>query len=209
MTPTEIDDVRPALERQWLRIEWAVPSLDLDMPSRIAGWRNREVLAHLALQPTLVVRFLATASTQAPEVSLTGNLGGTRSLAGMIDAAARKAADGGQIDFSSGVRAALPVLTEADITRTVTTVQGPILLADYLVTRCIEAVVHGQDFIAAVEPDSEALEISARALTALLAERDATLLPRVEQLSHTTWINVATGREPAPPGLAGVLPLTG
>jgi len=41
----------------------------------------------------------------------------------------------------------------ADLAKTVTTVQGPILLADYLVTRCVEAVVHGRDLLPAIEAD--------------------------------------------------------
>ena len=46
MTPTD-DDVRTALIRQWDRIADAVPRIDRAAPSRVAGWRNREVLAHL------------------------------------------------------------------------------------------------------------------------------------------------------------------
>jgi hypothetical protein len=33
-------------------------------PSRVAGWRNREVIDHLSMQPALLRRFIAAASTQ-------------------------------------------------------------------------------------------------------------------------------------------------
>ncbi|MDQ1467092.1 MAG: hypothetical protein QOH10_1507, partial [Actinomycetota bacterium] len=103
--------------------------------------------------------------------------------------------------------AAITRLAEADLSATVTTLQGPILLADYLVTRCVEAVVHGGDFVAPVEPDERALRIAADALTALLVTRDASLVTMAQSMPATTWLAVATGREPAPARFEAVLPL--
>ena len=47
-----------------------MPTIDLDGPSRIEGWRNRDVLAQLSLQPALLIRFIAKSSSQAPQVRL-------------------------------------------------------------------------------------------------------------------------------------------
>jgi hypothetical protein len=140
---------------------------------------------------------------------VTQNLSGTRNLAALVDAATREAADAGRIDFARGAEQAIERLVGADLTVTVTTLQGPILLADYLVTRCVEAVVHGGDLVTPVEPDAQALQIAADALTALLAARDPSLLAAAEALPASTWLAVATGRAPAPPELGRAVPLMG
>ena len=74
------EDVRDALVRQWQAIAAALPAVDLDVPSRVDGWRNREVVAHLCLQLVVLRRFVATASMQHAMVSLAANLAGTHSL---------------------------------------------------------------------------------------------------------------------------------
>ena len=109
----------------------------------MAGWRNREVVAHLCLQPTLLRKFIATAPTQHAVVTVAASLAGTHSLARLVDASAREAAEAGRVDFAKAVDEAVPALRAADLSATVVTMQGPIRLADYLVTRCVETVVHG------------------------------------------------------------------
>jgi hypothetical protein len=203
----DAEAVRDALVRQWRAIARAIPSRDLDAASRIAGWRNREVVAHLALQPALLVQFLGTAGTDTPRFGVSENLSGTGNLAELVDAATREAALAGKIDFAPDAEEAITRLGEADLTATITTLQGPIRLGDYLVTRCVEAVVHGGDLIDPVEPDTQALRIAAAALTALLATRDPSLVAAAEALSPIIWLAVATGREPAPRALVGVVPL--
>ena len=141
------DDVRDALVRQWEAIAAAVATVDLETPSRVAGWRNREVVAHLCLQPALLRRFTAAASTRHAVVTVAVSLAGTHSLAGVVDASAREAAEAGRIDFAEAAGEAVPPLRAADLSATVVTIQGPIRLADYLVTRCVEAVVHGCDLV--------------------------------------------------------------
>jgi hypothetical protein len=202
----DTDEARDALVRQWEAIGRAMPTIDLERPSRIEGWRNREVVAHLSLQPVLLVRFVATSSNQAPQVSLGSNLAGTRSLAAVIDAAARDAV----IDehtFGKNLHAALPVLAAADLAVTVTTLQGPIRLADYVITRCLEAVVHGCDLVEPVEPDPTALAITAEALLSMLVEEHAELLILARALPLRTWVDAATGRCAPPPGFEAALPL--
>jgi Mycothiol maleylpyruvate isomerase N-terminal domain len=199
--------VRDALVRQWREIERAIPSRDLDAASRIDGWRNREVVAHLAMQPALLERFLATASLEPPVLRAAQNLAGTRALAELVDAATREAAAAGQLDFAGAAERAIERLATADLTATITTLQGPIAISEYLVTRCVEAVVHGGDLVEAVEPDRDALEIVADALTALLAERASSLVAHAASLPRSTWVAIATGRERAPESLRRAVPL--
>ena len=203
----EGERVRGALVRQWRAIAAAIPSRDLDTPSRVGGWRNREVVAHLAMQPVLLVRFLSTAGTEPPLLRVAENLSGTRNLAELVDAATRDAADAGRLDFAGAAEIAIERLAAADLGSTVTTLQGPILLVDYLVTRCVEAVVHAGDLVDPVDPDNDALDIVADALSRLLAARDPSAVASAAALPRLAWVAIATGREPPPPALQGIVPL--
>jgi Mycothiol maleylpyruvate isomerase N-terminal domain len=195
--------------RQWRAIARAIPSCDLDAPSRVRGWRNREVIAHLSMQPGLLVRFLSSAGSEPPRLDAGENLSGTRNLADLVDAATREAALAGKIDFGVRSERAVAVLVTADLEATITTLQGAILVRDYLVTRCVEAVVHRLDLVPAVEPDPSAQTVAADALVALLATRDATLVDTARAMPPERWLAIATGRERAPAAFEGVVPLMG
>ena len=203
----QAEQVRDALIRQWQSIAEAVPRIDLTGASRVAGWTNRQLLAHLTLQPHLVRHFLKSSSADDPSVTLTANLRGTRDLADTIDEAARKGAEEGKVDFASAVERALPDLMAVDLTVTVVTLQGPISLGDYLVTRCVEAVVHGYDFLPPVSADAEAEAIAAQALVAVLADTNPKLVAAARALPPNVWLDVATGRQQPPAPLAEVCPL--
>ena len=159
------------------------------------------------MQPPLLVRFLATAGHEPPGLDAAQNLAGTRAFAELVDTTTRDAAAAGPVDFAARVDDALASLAAADLTATVTTLQGPILLVDYLVTRCVEAVVHGGDLVPPVEPDGEALQIASDALTALLAVRAPAAVDAAAALPALEWLAVATGRTPPPGTLADVVPL--
>ena len=205
--PCDGEQIRKALVRQWKRIAEAVPQIDLDHASRLDGWRNREVLAHLYVQPFMLSRFLKSASHQEPSTQLLENLSSTKSFSELIDASAREGAKRGKYNFGVALEATLPDLLDAHLDRTVTTLQGSISLVDYLVTRCIEAVIHGGDLVPPVDPDRQAEAIAADALKELLAIRSAHLLPEAERLSTADWIAVATGRHTAIGNLASVVPV--
>jgi len=198
---------RDALLRQWALLVEASPKLDLDLPSRVEGWRNRDVVAHLAMQPPLLGRFLLTAVSEPPKVTLNENLSGTRRLASVINDAAIGAADEGSLDLAANIEAVTPSLLAADLASTVTTIQGPILLSDYLVTRCLEAVVHGGDLVPSIEADGEALVVAAEALIALLAQTHPNLTPEAGAIAPLPWVEMATGRRQASGPLARVMPL--
>lgn len=192
--------------RQWQRIGSSVPGRDLDRWSRIPGWRNREVLAHLYVQPLLLGRFLRTATT-SPPLDLTANLSGTAGYGTLIDASAREGAAMGKVDVTTSVGRILPELMAAPLEATIVTVQGPIRLADYLITRCVEAVVHGGDLVDPVEPDHDAQAVTADALIAVLARTAPERVAAARRLPLATWIDAATGRRAAPDELASVLPV--
>ncbi len=203
----EPDQTRTALVRQWQRIGSSVPGLDLDRWSRIAGWRNREVLAHLYVQPLLLRRFLRTAATTSAPLDLTTNLSGTAGYGELIDASAREGAAMGKVDLAASVGRILPELMAAPLDVTIVTVQGPIRLVDYLVTRCVEAVVHGGDLVDPVEPDPDAQAVTAEALIAVLAVTAPGRVAAARRLPSAKWIDAATGRGGGPDELASVLPV--
>ena len=204
--PAEADAIRESLVRQWRLIAGAAPRLDLAAPSRVAGWTNREVLAHLSIQPTLLARFLHTASRRPPTVTVASNLAGTAAFARTIDTAAR-AVDDADLDFGAHVDAVVAPLARADLTCTVTTLQGPVMLADYLRTRCVEAVVHARDFRDPAPVDPEALEIAAGALAAVIERDHPALVPVVRGLPSLTWVEAAAGRAAPPEALRPVVPV--
>ncbi len=152
-------------------------------------------------------RFAATASMQHAMVSLAANLAGTHSLAEFIDASAREAAELGRVDFAEALNDALPSLRAAGLCLTVVTMQGPIRLVDYLVTRCVEAVVHGSDLVEPVNPDGAAQAITAQALLEVLSHLAPDLVQEARELPLPIWIDIATGRRPGSGSLAPAVPV--
>ncbi len=200
-------DVRIALIRQWGLIAEAVDQIDLSEPSRCTGWTNREVLAHLYVQPHLVAKFLRTESADQATLGVTENLSGTRSYSELIDASAREGAALNKVDLRQSVEGALPLLLATDLELTITTFQGPISVSDYLVTRCVEAVVHGMDLRPSVAPDPVAQSITSTALLNVLSVSAPNLLPEARALPIREWIDLATGRTIANGPLSEVLPV--
>jgi hypothetical protein len=204
---TDGEEVRSALVAQWRAVATAVPGVDLDLPTRVDGWRNGEVLAHLYVQPILLGRFLGTMSAQRPAVDVATNLAATGSFGELIDASAREGAQRGKCDLAVPLEGVLPALMAADLAMTITTLQGSIGLVDYLVTRCVEGVVHGRDLVGPVEPDPAAQAIAGNALLEVLASKAPHLVGEAERLPLSLWIDVATGRHLPPPGLASAVPV--
>lgn len=200
-------EVRAALRRQWSRIAGCVKPLDLDTPSRVPGWSNAHVLAHLTIQPLLLAKFLRTQSGAAASVSLAANLRGTGGLAEQIDTAAHQGSRLGHLAFAEHVQTVDGALLGADLDSTITSIQGPIRLADYLRTRCVEAVVHGSDFTPPVTPDPVALTVAADALRSVLRsvapERDAV----ADAGNDEQFVDMATGRAIAPTSWSDIMPL--
>jgi hypothetical protein len=201
------DDVSSALVRQWELIADAIPDIDLMRASRVEGWRNAEVLAHLYVQPHLVVRFLLSAKSGTPTMGVTDNLKGTKTFEDLIDTSAREGARLGKFDLNGPLTETRDLVLGADLSETIETYQGPISVSDYFVTRCVEAVVHGRDLVEPVSPDLTAESIASTALLNLLSALAPRLLAEAKALPSQDWIDVATGRVNMAGPLAAVTPV--
>jgi hypothetical protein len=100
-----------------------------------------------------------------------------------------------------------PLVLGADLDATITTLQGSISVSDYLITRCVEAVVHGGDLVPAVAPDPIAQAITSKALLETLCVSAPELVTEAGLLPIEQWIDLATGRAKSTGRLAGVLPV--
>jgi uncharacterized protein (TIGR03083 family) len=205
----DIIDVRAALIRQWELIADVVDEIDLSASSRCTGWTNREVLAHLYVQPLLVAKFLRTKSADETAVGVAGNLSGTRTYRDFIDASAREGAALNKVRLRRPLDQVRPLVLAADLDATITTLQGPIAVSDYLVTRCVEAVVHGSDLVPPVDPDPLARHITSEALVETLRASTPELVEEARALPVEQWIDLATGRSSATGPLFNVLPVMG
>ena len=206
MNPS-VADVRVALIRQWELIADAFDGIDLTASSRCAGWTNREVLAHLYIQPHLVARFLGTESADEPALRLSENLSGTGSFSELIDSSAREGAALNKIELRGPLEAVRKRVLQAHLDATITTLQGSISVSDYLVTRCVEAVVHGSDLAPPVAPDPIAQAITSEVLLDTLSASAPELVGEARAFPVQQWIDLATGRTRATGALAEVLPV--
>jgi len=202
-----VTDVRFALIRQWELIAEVVDAIDLAAASRCNGWTNGEVLAHLYVQPHLVRQFLGTASALEAEVRLSENLAGTKSFSELINESARKGATLNKVDLRTPLEAVRDVVLAAPLHATITTLQGTISVSDYLVTRCVEAVVHGSDLAPPVTPDTVAAAITSKALLEVLELSAPDLVAEAQALPSERWIDFATGRVKPTGPLAEAMPV--
>lgn len=199
-------------------------SSQLDQPTRLAGWTVRELVAHLTLVVDGLPRHLLEPEPAKPELTLTGWALSTAAAAAKIDADTRALAASGSPfgDLDTAVRrfsAALPYATKD---RVIVTRVGPMDVADYLVTRLVELVVHSDDLTDATRldilTDRQGLAVTTRLLTDALVARapgGAVELrvppfaavqcvagprhtrgtpPSVVEADARTWIRLATGR---------------
>ncbi len=112
------------------------------------------------------------------------------------------------------------VVDDTDPARVIPTRLAPMRFDDFLVTRCVEGVVHGLDLSPSVDPDALALRLATRALlAALVAKAPGHTVevrvppifavqcvegprhtrgtpPNVVELDPLTWVRLAAGRLP-------------
>ena len=152
-------------------------------------------------------KFLGTASAREAEVRLSENLAGTKSFSELIDDSARKGAILNKVDLRSPLDAVRDVILAAPLDATITTLHGTISVSDYLVTRCVEAVVHGSDLAPPVTPDPVAEAITSKALLEVLELFAPELVAEAQALPPERWIDLATGRAKAKGLLAEAMPV--
>ncbi|MFC1410117.1 sterol carrier family protein [Streptacidiphilus sp. N1-12] len=211
------------------------PEARLAGPTRLGDWRVRELVAHLGTVFDAVSRKAGLDGGPGEPLSLTGWVAATRTEAPAIAAVAQEQAAAEQ--RYGGTPAEVDAAVAASVERMLKTLAdapgfapglrtptrfGPMLFTDYLVTRVLETVVHGDDLAAALgtglPPDRQALAATTRLLADALAAQapgGAVELrippfavvqcvagprhtrgtpPNVVETSPAVWIRLATGR---------------
>ncbi|MFF8596626.1 sterol carrier family protein [Streptomyces sp. NPDC015220] len=220
---------RTAVLAQLGNVREAVRTLtpgQLALPTRLGGWTVRELAAHIGMAVTAVGRSLDLPEPARQDAVLLDWPFATSASSSAIDDFTRRlAARSPDLDayLTEVEQSLVRQLEEHPGTRLLATNAGALPLADYLVTRTVELVVHTDDLNAAVPGldvplDRQALAACTRLLADALAVRAPggstevrvppyAVVQCVEGPRHTrgtppnvvetdplTWIRLATGR---------------
>ncbi|HVF06598.1 MAG TPA: sterol carrier family protein [Frankiaceae bacterium] len=169
-------DARAGAVSQFARVGDAVAALPDDAftrPTRLGEWTVAELVAHLASNVDAITRALAKDPPARAEVDLLGYLLAMRGVAPAVasratDLAAGAAPDALRARYAAALAEATGALAGAAADRLVLVRLGAVPLGDFLVTRCVEGVVHGLD-LGGVVPDPVALKVVVRTFATLLA----------------------------------------
>ncbi|GAA2295924.1 maleylpyruvate isomerase family mycothiol-dependent enzyme [Streptomyces hawaiiensis] len=221
--------IRAAVLAQFGNVRQAVHTLtpgQLALPTRLGDWTVRELAAHVTMAVETVSRNLDREEPTKAELTLLDWPFATAARAADIDDGTRQLAEA-HPDLGALYAATEERLTrnlaDAPGARLLATRTGALSLADYLVTRTVELVVHTDDLNAAVPGldipyDRQALAACTRLLADALAVKAPggstevrvppyAVVQCVEGPRHTrgtppnvvetdplTWIRLATGR---------------
>ncbi|MFH8802727.1 sterol carrier family protein [Streptomyces sp. NPDC017936] len=221
--------IRTAVLGQLGHVHDAVRGLapeQLDLPTRLDGWSVRELVAHIGMALTAIGRSLDLPEPAKQDATVLDWPFATSADAAAIDEFTRRLAERNPDPdaYLTGVAQGLSEQLDAHPgTRLLRTNAGALPLADYLVTRTVELVVHTDDLNAAVPGldvpyDRQALAAATRLLADALAVKapgGATEVrvppyavvqcvegprhtrgtpPNVVETDPLTWIRLATGR---------------
>jgi uncharacterized protein (TIGR03083 family) len=221
-------DAGVACVAQWTHVADAVDALpddQFDAPSGLPGWRVADLVAHLSMCAGLAARWLAEPAPDRAEASVGPYLLSLGAAASSIDELARSLAAGKtptelRVLVQNAADSLRDVVSSTDPARVIPTRLGGMRFDDFLVTRCVEGVVHGLDLSPAVEPDPGALRLATRALLAALVVKapghtvevrvppiaavqcvegprhTRGTPPNVVELDPLTWVRLAAGRLP-------------
>jgi uncharacterized protein (TIGR03083 family) len=176
--PPSHDDALAGTRAQYALLAEAVESLPddvFDKPTRLHGWNVAALVAHLTRGAQAIVNRAESTSGGTPEIDALEYLstmrnGAEGSAARAVEAAKGQAPSALRAAFAATVGAASSA--EAAFDAPVPGTLGTISFGDYLVTRCVEGVVHGLDLKAATgvpaAPDPTALKVAVRILAALV-----------------------------------------
>jgi len=197
---------------------------DFDRDTRLAPWRVRELVAHTTRNICSVVPALSRPEPEQATVDLDDYYDkGAQMSAAIRD----RAVDEARADvrwaeeLAAAVRETREVLAAVGPDRLISVRLGAMSLDGFLVTRCVEGVVHGLDLAHALGGDParwttpEATEICAGQLARIGARAGVPAAVSggsvtvgsvtVPAVAYVEW---ATGRTPAPhPALAGYSPV--
>lgn len=176
---------RSALLAQWeALVPWLeqMPGDAWTRPAAVTGWTVADLVAHLTLVWNSVSTALAAPTRERPQ-SLAAFVATYPAAAAGIAARTRQAAAGSPSEIQARLRTSAGRATREltaladDADPVVAARRGPVRVSDFLVTRCIELVVHADDLarsvpaLGAAPIDRTALQLAVRALAAALAER--------------------------------------
>jgi uncharacterized protein (TIGR03083 family) len=217
--------------QQSLLVTWlsGLPASAWEQPSRLDGWSVRELGFHATDMTSVVVRAVASGPMADPPLTIAGYTSAWPAAGPEIAARDREGASG----LDPAAVLANAAAARVDLLESLASVEGdpvvpgrrgPLRLSDLMTTRVNELVVHSLDLAASlpdVAPltiDRQALAISCRMLTGILAERvpghtvevrvpPFAAIQCVEGPRHTrgtpanvvetdpvTWVELATGR---------------
>jgi uncharacterized protein (TIGR03083 family) len=174
------EDARRGALAQWALIADAVdglPDAAFGRPTRLGTWTVAELVAHLESNVDALPRALAKPEPSDPPRDVLDYLSAMRDYAPGVAQRAVELTEGATPD---GLRARLRAATDAGTaaldgvptTRALLVRLGAVRLGSFLVTRCVEGVVHGLDLRAATgvpaAPDPTALAVVVRVFAALL-----------------------------------------
>ncbi|MFF2811175.1 sterol carrier family protein [Streptomyces sp. NPDC058000] len=218
---------RAAVTSQYAHVRRVVGELTPEqfaLPTRLGDWTVRELAAHLSMAVGSVARALRLPAPAGPEVTLLDWPSATAQYAAGIDEFVHElAAQHDPVELLERTAEELAeVLPPEPDDRVIPCRPGAMLLGDYLVTRCVELIVHSDDLAAALGQeipfDRHALATTARLLADGLAAKAPggsvevrvppfAVVQCVEGPRHTrgtppnvvetdplTWIRLATGR---------------
>ncbi|MEU2285379.1 sterol carrier family protein [Streptomyces sp. NPDC013178] len=221
--------IRTAVLAQFGNVRQAVRTLtaeQLVLPTRLPGWSVRDLAAHVTMAVETVSRNLDREEPAKAELTLLDWPSATAVRAADIDEGTRELAQANP-DLDALYARTEERLTErlatAPGTRLLAARTGAMALADYLVTRTVELVVHTDDLNAAVPGldipyDRQAVAAATRLLADALAVKapgGATEVrvppyavvqcvegprhtrgtpPNVVETDPLTWVRLATGR---------------
>ncbi|MGI5368956.1 hypothetical protein C9J60_19040 [Streptomyces sp. A244] len=221
--------IRAAVLAQFGNVRQAVLGLtpeQLGLPTRLGDWTVRELAAHVTMAVETVSRNLDREEPAKADLALLDWPFATAARAAGIADDTRRLADAApDLDalYASTAERLARALADAPGSRLLPTRTGALSLADYLVTRTVELVVHTDDLNAAVPGldipyDRQALAACTRLLADALASKAPggstevrvppyAVVQCVEGPRHTrgtppnvvetdplTWIRLATGR---------------
>jgi uncharacterized protein (TIGR03083 family) len=172
-------DVGVACVAQWTQLADAVDGLAddrFDEPTPLPGWRLAELVAHLTMCAGAPARWLADPAPAKAEANVADYLLCLTDAAAGIDERTRSnAADKTPAQLRASVRVAVDSLREVVAStpsaRVIPTRLAPMRFDDFLVTRCVEGVVHGLDLTPVVDPGPAAVKLTTRALLAALVAK--------------------------------------
>lgn len=156
-----------ALTAQWELLVPALAGVDPAAPSRVEGWTVADLERHLALTTTSLADLATGPEATGTPVGVRAWAAALPGLADVVDEAARTAPVPPLAEAAARATEALQQVTGERLVQQRT---GVHTLADAVLFRLVEGVVHGLDLPDRLAPDRRAGKLVVQALAALLAE---------------------------------------